>query len=237
MKVSSDSNIGYLDYVCVDAMGDILKPQYVTEHFKVILERNGLKKIRFHDLRHSCASLMLANDISMKEIQEWLGHSNISTTANIYAHVDREDLFEYIDKAERSDPSIQLPSGLFSSRKTKTHREESSVIAPCIIHQKPSDDFRDWISDEWYDIEEMLPLKDVPKLIGYNEKTIQRWAHQKSELEVSLQHAVEVSAGTYRGQSDRRMRDEANFLLRSSVFFRSVRQSGKPDEGAALNES
>ena len=91
-----------------------------------------------------------------------------------------EDLFEYIDKAERSDPSIQLPSGLFSSRKTKTHREESSVIAPCIIHQKPSEDFRDWISDEWYDIEEMLPLKDVPKLIGYNEKTIQRWAHQKT---------------------------------------------------------
>jgi hypothetical protein len=91
-----------------------------------------------------------------------------------------EDLFEYIDKAESLDPSIQFPSGLFSSRKTKTHREESSVIAPCIIHQKPSDDFRDWISDEWYDIEEMLPLKDVPKLIGYNEKTIQRWAHQKS---------------------------------------------------------
>ena len=83
-------NKKYLDYVCVDAMGDILKPQYVTEHFKVILERNGLKPIRFHDLRHSCASLMLANDITMKEIQEWLGHSNISTTANIYAHVDSE---------------------------------------------------------------------------------------------------------------------------------------------------
>ena len=81
-------NRKYLDYVCVDAVGDILKPQYVTEHFKVILERNGLKKIRFHDLRHSCASLMLANDISMKEIQEW--HSNISTTANIYAYVDSE---------------------------------------------------------------------------------------------------------------------------------------------------
>ena len=83
-------NRKYLNYVCVDAVGDILKPQYVSEHFKVILERNGLKKIRFHDLRHSCASLMLANDISMKEIQEWLGHSNISTTANIYAHVDSE---------------------------------------------------------------------------------------------------------------------------------------------------
>lgn len=83
-------NKKYLDYICVDAVGDILKPQYVTEHFKVILKRHGLKMIRFHDLRHSCASLMLANDITMKEIQEWLGHSNISTTANIYAHVDSE---------------------------------------------------------------------------------------------------------------------------------------------------
>ena len=83
-------NKKYLDYVCVDPLGNILKPQTVTEHFQVILERNGLKKIRFHDLRHSCASLMLANSISMKEIQEWLGHSTISTTANIYTHVDSE---------------------------------------------------------------------------------------------------------------------------------------------------
>ena len=83
-------NKKYLDYVCVDPLGNILKPQTVTEHFQVILERNGLKKIRFHDLRHSCASLMLANGVSMKEIQEWLGHSTISTTANIYTHVDAE---------------------------------------------------------------------------------------------------------------------------------------------------
>jgi integrase len=102
-------NRKYLDYVCVDAMGDILKPQYVSEHFKVILERNGLKEIRFHDLRHSCASLMLANDISMKEIQEWLGHSNISTTANIYAHVDSESKREsarIIDKVLSSEKAV-----------------------------------------------------------------------------------------------------------------------------------
>ena len=101
---------------------------------------------------------------------------NEKKTRNYQIKID--DLFEYIDKAESLDPSIQLPSGLFSSRKPKTHHEGSTVIAPCIIHQKPSDDFRDWISDEWYDIEEMLSLKDVPKLIGYNSKTIQRWAHQ-----------------------------------------------------------
>ncbi len=43
---------------------------------------------RFHELRHSCASLLLANGISLKEIQLWLGHSNFATTANIYAHLD-----------------------------------------------------------------------------------------------------------------------------------------------------
>ena len=48
----------------------------------------GLRCIRFHDFRHSCTSLMLANGGPMKQIQEWLGHSDFSTTANIYAHLD-----------------------------------------------------------------------------------------------------------------------------------------------------
>ena len=47
-----------------------------------------MKHIRFHDLRHSCASLLLAKGIPIKAIQEWLGHSNFSTTANLYAHLD-----------------------------------------------------------------------------------------------------------------------------------------------------
>ena len=45
-------------------------------------------RIRYHDLRHSCASLLLANGVPMKQIQEWLGHSDFSTTANVYAHLE-----------------------------------------------------------------------------------------------------------------------------------------------------
>ena len=75
-------------YVCRDRMGKLITPNYVTNHFKKVLDKSGLKHIRFHDLRHSCASLMLANGVSMKEIQEWLGHSTYNVTANLYSHLD-----------------------------------------------------------------------------------------------------------------------------------------------------
>ena len=39
-------------------------------------------------MRHSCASVLLAQGVPMKQIQEWLGHSDMSTTANIYSHLD-----------------------------------------------------------------------------------------------------------------------------------------------------
>lgn len=78
----------YLDYVCVDQMGKLLRPNYVTEHFAWIIQKYGLRKIRFHDLRHTAASLLLANGVPMKQIQIWLGHSTFSTTADIYAHLD-----------------------------------------------------------------------------------------------------------------------------------------------------
>jgi integrase len=78
----------YIDYVCVNSIGNLIRPNYVTENFKRFLQENGLREIRFHDLRHSCASLMLASGVPMKQIQEWLGHSDFSTTANIYAHLE-----------------------------------------------------------------------------------------------------------------------------------------------------
>ena len=78
----------YFEYVNVNAIGELMKPNFITQHFEILLAKNKLKKIRFHDLRHSCASLLYANGVSLKEIQEWLGHSDISTTSNIYTHLD-----------------------------------------------------------------------------------------------------------------------------------------------------
>ena len=78
----------YPDFVCTDQEGKLIRPNFVTEHFDWLLTKYELKHIRFHDLRHSCASLMVMNGVSMKQVQEWLGHSTFSTTADIYAHLD-----------------------------------------------------------------------------------------------------------------------------------------------------
>lgn len=77
----------YDDYICVDDLGYRRNPETISAHFRLILEKNNLPKIRYHDLRHSCASL-LSEGINMKQIQEWLGHSTYNTTADIYSHLD-----------------------------------------------------------------------------------------------------------------------------------------------------
>lgn len=78
------------DYIFKWADGKTYAPDYVTKKFSKLLKKHNLPHIRFHDLRHSCASLLIANGFTLKDIQEWLGHSDIRVTANIYAHLDTE---------------------------------------------------------------------------------------------------------------------------------------------------
>lgn len=76
-----------LGYVCVDVIGNLIKPNYVSSTFGKLLEKHNMRHIRFHDLRHTCASLLLANGVPMEQVKEWLGHSEISTTVDIYGHL------------------------------------------------------------------------------------------------------------------------------------------------------
>lgn len=88
-KICGNSyNKKHLEYVFVDELGNLISPNYVTRVFVELLVHYGMRRIRFHDLRHSCASLLLSLGVPMKQIQEWLGHSDFSTTAKIYAHLD-----------------------------------------------------------------------------------------------------------------------------------------------------
>ncbi|SEH65507.1 Transposase [Ruminococcus flavefaciens] len=86
--LKSDFDRTFDGFVCRDNTGAIITPEYVTRHFKDVVKKYKLRPLRFHDLRHSCASLLLANGVSMKAIQDWLGHSTFNVTANFYSHLD-----------------------------------------------------------------------------------------------------------------------------------------------------
>ena len=101
-------NYEYDGFVFVDELGERMRANYLTSAFPKFLEDHGLRRMRFHDLRHSCASLLLANGVPLKHIQEWLGHSDFTTTANIYAHLDYKSK---ITSAQAMETGLVLPEG------------------------------------------------------------------------------------------------------------------------------
>lgn len=68
--------------------GHPYSPDYISHRFNDLLKKHGLPHIRFHELRHSCASILISMGWTLKDVQEWLGHSDIQMTANIYSHLD-----------------------------------------------------------------------------------------------------------------------------------------------------
>lgn len=81
---------GYIenDYVFKWPDGHPFSPDYVSKHFSKLLVKHGLPHIRFHELRHSCASRLLNQGYTLKDVQEYMGHSDIKMTADIYGHLD-----------------------------------------------------------------------------------------------------------------------------------------------------
>lgn len=73
-------------------------PDYVSQRFAKVLKKHALPHIRFHELRHSCASLLLSKGFTLKDVQEWMGHADIQMTANIYGHLDLARKQEMADK-------------------------------------------------------------------------------------------------------------------------------------------
>lgn len=76
-------------YIFVWPDGHLYRPDYITRSFKKVLAYHGLPDMRFHDIRHSTASILYDAGWELKDIQEWLGHSDIETTGNIYTHISK----------------------------------------------------------------------------------------------------------------------------------------------------
>ena len=87
--------------VFTSTIGTPLDPRNLTDRYKALLERAGLPAIRFHDLRHSCASLLIAQGVPMEIVKETLGHSQISLTINTYVHMLPETQRQAADAMDR----------------------------------------------------------------------------------------------------------------------------------------
>lgn len=77
-------------YLFERADGSPMRPDCVTRSFQRALARAGLPKMRFHDLRHSTASILFDRGWELEDVKNWLGHTDIETTSNIYLHYGRE---------------------------------------------------------------------------------------------------------------------------------------------------
>lgn len=77
----------YGDTVFVDQLGRPLQPHRVLRQYRALLAAAGLPRIRFHDLRHTCATLLLAQRVHPKVVSEMLGHATVTMTLDRYSHV------------------------------------------------------------------------------------------------------------------------------------------------------
>ena len=101
-------NQDYLEYICVDDGGNIIRPDYVTETFLKLLKKKKLKQIRFHDLRHTCASLLINSGVDPKTVSKRLGHSDTSITMEIYTHAFEESKNACADRFDEMMKKLEM---------------------------------------------------------------------------------------------------------------------------------
>jgi integrase len=101
LATGSDWQGSGLDLVFSNRTGGPVEPVNLHRAYKRLLTKAGLPSIRFHNLRHSAASLMLAQGVPLKTIQEILGHSSIAVTSGFYAHLGEQLKREAADAMDR----------------------------------------------------------------------------------------------------------------------------------------
>ncbi len=79
-----------------------MEPRNLNQLFDVLTRSAGLRRIRFHDLRHTCASLLLAQDVQPRVVMEVLGHSPLAVTTDLYSHVMPSALKDAADALDRA---------------------------------------------------------------------------------------------------------------------------------------
>ena len=106
--------------------GTIINPSNLRNRsFKPLLKRTRLPPCRFHDLRHTRATILLGRDVNAKVVSEMLGHSSISITLDIYSHL-------LPDMQEK--PSKRLSSSVLASRCCTVYAQRPWILSRAFVH-------------------------------------------------------------------------------------------------------
>lgn len=116
-------------YIFTTSHGTPLDPQHVTHNIKALCDRAGVRQIRFHDLRHTCATLLIETGVPLITVKELLGHANIAVTANIYTHTR---LPHQADALKQLDTQLDEPEH-------KPRRRRAAGTAPETENNVPTD--------------------------------------------------------------------------------------------------
>lgn len=104
---------------------------YITRLFQAHLERAGLPRMRFHELRHSAASLLIAQGAPLRTVMEVLGHSTITLTANVYGHLfDEARRRRPAPWTGRSDTHMSVMASVRASSRSDLSLSDSSKVTP-----------------------------------------------------------------------------------------------------------
>lgn len=90
------------DLVFASTHGTVIEPRNLSRLFDALIKTAGVRRIRFHDLRHTCASLLLAQGVPARVVMDVLGHSQIAVTMDLYSHVMPSALREAADAMDRA---------------------------------------------------------------------------------------------------------------------------------------
>jgi integrase len=113
--------------------GTPLEPRNINRTFDALVKRARVKRIRFHDLRHSCATLLFAQGVDLQTIRDLLGHSSIGVTSAIYVDVLREVQRDAVDRlGHLFDPTMR-PTPDQQVRSELRSRSDRTWIGPRVL--------------------------------------------------------------------------------------------------------
>lgn len=158
-----------------------IDPSHIRKRLQVILERAGCKRVRFHDLRHTFATMSIENGMDIKTLSTIIGHVSAKTTLNIYTHITDEMQENAAISIDRGIAKNEVP--IHPKDKIPPSPQTFQPLKPS--HRRPGTGYVKQIKENLWE------GRYSPRLPGGGRRTRNVYAHSEEECETLLQAAIQ----------------------------------------------